>query len=121
MYRWKAASGRPVFAHLDDLVVVSADEVPPHDDLLGERLAAEEQEPPGAPYRQAGPAAAEVEQRPGLEREAVDFDRALDGQDRVLVRGLERQVGLATGLHHDLGADDRRVGTGRRAGRADLA
>ena len=33
----------PLLAERDDLVVAAADEVPPHDDLLAERLAADQQ------------------------------------------------------------------------------
>src|SRR5579859_2885560 len=63
---------RPVRPGPGDVLVVSADEVPPHHDLLGERLPAEQEYPRLSRQRQPFPAVAEVQQGAGLELVALD-------------------------------------------------
>src|SRR5215472_4690047 len=48
-----AALALPLLPEADYLLVAAADEVPPHDDLLTERLAAQDEDPGG--LRRAGP------------------------------------------------------------------
>ena len=97
-----------------DVVVVAADEVPPHDDALLERLAADEQQPGAVlgAQRQIRAPRAQVEQRAGGERRAVDLDRSGQGQRGVLPGRLQRQARVRTGFQHGLGPDERAVDRG---------
>src|SRR6266511_1368286 len=113
----------PFVAVRHDLVVVAADEVPPHDDLLVERLTAEEQQPrrlPGA-YRQPGAAGAEVEQRSGAQRDAVHLDGARHREHRVLEVGYQGKLVIGAGTEDRLRADQRAVGPGGRDRGAERA
>ncbi|GAA1819396.1 hypothetical protein GCM10009835_44450 [Planosporangium flavigriseum] len=95
----------------------TADEVPPHDERLGERLATQEEQ--ARVHRRlqdhVGPAVSQVQQRSGRQRSAGDPGGARDlgaaghGEHRVLEGGIERQPRDGARRQQDLGPDQRRV------------
>jgi hypothetical protein len=104
----------PGVAGGDDVLMGAADEVPPHDQLLGERLAAEE-EHRGAllrGQREFVAVGAEVEERASLVGRAVHVECSGEDEDRVLEVRAQRQDRGRAGRDRDLGADDRREGRG---------
>ena len=121
-YRTKpGTTGLPLLPELHDLLVTAPDEVPPHQDLLGERLAAE-QDHPGAlrpdgqvDRRSALVAAAEVGVRQGL---SVPLDRAAVDQDAVFEPRVDRQLQLRAGREVELRPEQRGVSVHRRARQA---
>ena len=112
----------PVRASLGDLRVVAADEVPPHDEVVRERLAADHEDARTVVGLEPDVRAAvtQEEQRPRPARLARDPRRAAQDEHRVLERGVERQVDRCTGLERDVGADERGVHDRRRADPVDL-
>src|SRR5688572_32158210 len=70
----------PVPSRLLHFLVRAADEVPPQQDVLAEWLAADQEQTGGGRrvHRKPFPARAEVEQRAGRQRLAVDVGAALD-------------------------------------------
>src|SRR4051795_6915961 len=83
--------GVPLLRVVGDLLARPADEVPPHDDLLVERLATEEQQPGRLAGAQAQrlPVGAEVEHRAALEWGVLDRRRTRRGEHGVLEVGVE--------------------------------
>src|SRR5690349_17743467 len=77
---------RPGGPRLGDVLVPAPDEVPPHDDLLRERLAAD-QEQPGSTGSRQYPGRRTVKQVVGLENSVVDGDRTGHDDDRVFEVG----------------------------------
>jgi hypothetical protein len=98
--------------------VAAADEVPPHDDFLGERRAAEQQDARllaaqvGQLHR--GRAGRQVAELRPFEAGARQADRPGVHEHAVLVRGLRRQREPGVRVEHDLGAEQRRVRRHRR-------
>ena len=89
----EAAAGLPVLPGPGDLVVVPGDEVPPHQQVLAEGRAAEQQEPSRALDRQrrggrpAGAAATTV-----VTADAGHDGLPLDGEDAVLEVGVQGEA-----------------------------
>src|SRR5690606_20498331 len=90
------ALGLPLLAEAGDLVRVAADEVPPHDDLLAERLAADEDEASGrlTAVVDAQELAADARVAQCVLGDLDTFEGHVTGidQEAVLEGGVDRQV-----------------------------
>src|SRR6478672_5605427 len=100
----------PVLAEADDLVVAAADEVPPHDDLLAEGCAAEDEEARG-PVRAGldGDAAGAGGHEGDLARfggDVADREHACVAEQSVLVLRVHVDVEGGPGGERHLGADE---------------
>ena len=111
--------GLPVRAGARDVVVRAAHEVPPHDDVLAERLAPHEHRPRGGvrprlddERRAAG---LDVPQRRRRHGRALQPHDALVDEEAVLERRVHVERDACAGRQIELRPDDRRV---RRGGRA---
>ena len=89
--------GVPLRSRSVDLVVAAGHEVPPHDDLLGERLAAEQEHPRVRRELELERRAvhAEVHRLPVRHRGPLDGRRPGQRDEDVLVCGIERQPARA--------------------------
>src|SRR5699024_2289821 len=96
----------PLLAEAGDLVRVTADEVPPHDDLLAERLAADEDEASGRGTAvvdaQALAADSGVAQCRSGHGHALEGDVAGIDEQAVLEGGVDRQVQEGAGVQPQL-------------------
>lgn len=98
----------PVISGRDDVLVAAADEVPPHHQILAERLAADQREVCAvrAAERKFGALGAQVQQRARTDLGARDGDLALDHQHRIFEAGFERKGGLGARLDPHVRADE---------------
>ena len=116
-------AGIPVGGGPVHLLAAAADEVPPHDDPLGERLAAEQQctHRPGGGQVKGLPPPAQVGQRARADCRAPHRQRAVQHYEGVLERGVEGQRDRAAAPGGELRPEQRRVGPGRGRGAGQRA
>ena len=97
----------PVLTESHNVLVAAADEVPPHDDLLAERFAAEHEEPGGL----VAGAHADRRAADALETRSRRASRCRARRDRA---GVAEQAVLVRRVDRDLRASRRRAATLRR-------
>src|SRR5215510_3240226 len=118
-----AVHALPVGSGSGDLLMAAADEVPPHDELVGERCTAEQQQPAVGRGRQLElvPAAAEVDQGLGSEVLIEGRDGSVEQQQAVLEVRSQRQCRRRAARERELRTEQRTVRGGRRLDAAELA
>src|SRR5699024_5419902 len=110
--------GPPFLTVGRDLLMGAADEVPPHDDLFGERFAAEEDESSGfvaaVGDAQLFNTGSRVADRRNGHVDVLQGDIAGVDEEAVLESRIHGQVDARTGVEADLGAEQRRMSLHRR-------